>query len=92
MRYLITENQQDKLAFLRRLHEFDRYIKETPPYSKPCEYGAEDFYNAVLDEVTDELYFNDDVPRDFIDFIEKYMNEHKKLELIEYYNKMCGVE
>lgn len=93
MKIIITESQYDMIRFRRRLNEFDEFIRQTPAYSSPCAFveGSEAFFNAVFNEVTDELYADDQVSDEFIDMVEKYMMEVKYTELIEYYNERCSV-
>ena len=87
----ITESQYDIIRFRRRLKEFDEFIRQTPAYSSACAFveGSEAFFNAVFNEVTDELYSNENVSDEFIDMVEKYMMEVKYTELIEYWETRC---
>jgi hypothetical protein len=90
MKYIITENQRDRLFVLRRLDELENLIPNLYPYYYPCDYDSlgqyllamkiEMFEITVLDwfENVDKDVIWDvvtDVFRDFI--VENYTSNCK---------------
>jgi len=91
MKIKITEDQYDKLRFRRRLEDFERFVKESPIYERPCYHAnsPKEFIEALKKDVTSELY-DTDVPEDFIDFVERYISNMMGDYLIEYYKSKCN--
>lgn len=90
MTIIITEDQYDKLRFRRRLEDFERFVKESPIYERPCYHAnsPKEFIEGLKKDVTSELY-DTDVPEDFIDFVERYISNMMGDYLIEYYKSKC---
>ena len=48
MKYIITEEQNDRIFIIRRLPEVIEYIRELPPYRKPCNAWDLEGYIRIL--------------------------------------------
>ena len=90
MRIIITEEQYATLKFRRRLEDFERFVKESPIFERPCFHAnsPKEFIEELKKDVISELY-DIDVPEDFIDFVERYISNMMGDYLIEYYKSKC---
>lgn len=102
MKIIISEDQYSRLSFLRRsnpeeieqkMDEIINLAKDTFAYSSPCQYDTyEDFFNAILTEVSDLRgsikklsWINDLDIKSIGNFLKSVMEE----DLVWYYHDSC---
>ena len=92
MKYIITEEQYDRLSIRRRLPQFMDFISKMPPYKKPCEsVRSRVHYLALLEEwffetfdLNMDIQFGEDK-----EYVWDYIMEFYGDKIINNFHKKC---
>jgi hypothetical protein len=89
MKYIITEDQYDRIYILRRGDAIRDFVKYLYPSFYPCDYRKEDFIYGILMSVNDVDY--DWGPKEpSKDEIKSFILTFMKDELEDFWETHCG--
>jgi hypothetical protein len=90
MKYIITETQNKRLAFLRRFSQFEKHLNKTVKNDYPCNYeDADDYANILIEDAVLAVFGKDWDEYEYLDDFE-FMNKIKEKyyqKLVDKYNK-----
>ena len=92
MKYIITENQRDKLYILRRINDIDEVIKSSFALIWrifKCSNTFEQFFYTLYLDVLDQYDFGDDEKNEELKNIVKEYLGSKREEIEKEYNLKC---
>lgn len=89
MKYIITEDQYDRLMVKRRFEQIRELVKSQFMYQYPCDAPDFDTFLYFLIRETKDTDISDWINNENFRYIEEFINTHMKDELRDYYVHNC---